>query len=78
MRRLNGTELAALAVAMFLVVAGLVMISRPSEEIIFHGSARYFPPSVEYISKDRSRTFGALGVLAGAGIVWMVLFRRRK
>jgi uncharacterized membrane protein YphA (DoxX/SURF4 family) len=78
MRRLNGTELAALAVAIFLVVAGLVMISRPSQEVIFHGPGRDFAPSMEFISKDRSRTFGALGVLFGAGIVWTVLFRRRK
>jgi hypothetical protein len=78
MRRFNGAELAALALAVFFMIIGLVMISRPSEEIIFHGPARYFPPSMEFVSKDRSRTYGTLGVLFGAGIMAMVFYRRRK
>jgi hypothetical protein len=78
MRRLNGTELAALALAMFFMVIGLIMIARPSEELIFHGFARNFPPSVEFVSKDRSRAYGTLAVLLGAGIVGTVFYRRRK
>lgn len=78
MRRLNGSELAALALAMLLLVLGLVMISRPSDELIFHGSTRSFPPSIEFISKDRSRSYGIISILFGAGIVVMVFYRRRK
>jgi hypothetical protein len=78
MRRLNGTELAALALAILLLVLGLVMIARPSDELIFHGATRSFPPSIEFISKDRSRSYGTLAVLFGAGIVAMVFYRRHK
>jgi hypothetical protein len=78
MRRLNGTELAAIAFAIFLMVLGLIMIASPSDELIFHGSSHSFPPSIEFISKDRSRSYGTLAVLFGAGIMVMVFYRRRK
>ncbi len=78
MRRLNGTELAALAFALLLLVLGLVMISHHSDELIFHGSTRSFPPSIEFISKDRSRSYGTISILFGAGILAMVFYRRRK
>lgn len=78
MRRLNGSELAALALAILLMVLGLVMISRPSDELIFRGSASSFPPTIKFISKDRSRSYGTLAILFGAGIVVMVFYRRRK
>jgi hypothetical protein len=78
MRRLNGPESAALALAILLMVLGLVMLSRRSDELIFHGSTNSFPPSIEFISKDRSRSYGTLAVLFGAGIVAMLFYRRRK
>jgi hypothetical protein len=78
MRRLNGIELAGLVLAILFVVIGLVMISRPSDAIIFRGSNRFFPSSVEFVSKDKSRTYGALAVLLGAGVVGTIFYRRRK
>jgi hypothetical protein len=74
MRRLNGPELAALALAMLIMVLGLVMISRSSGELIFHGSTHSAPASAE----GRSRSYGTVAIVLGAGIMVMVLYRRRK
>jgi hypothetical protein len=78
MRRLNGIELAMLVLATIFILTGLFSIIHPSAHLIFQSSARNFFVSAGYISKERVRTYGLLSVVLGAGMVGMVVYRRRK
>ena len=78
MRRLSGIELAVLVLAVFFILAGLFNIIHPSEHLTFQGSTRDLFVSAGYTSKERVRTYGLLSVVLGAGMVGVVLYRRRK
>jgi uncharacterized protein YjeT (DUF2065 family) len=78
MRRLSGIELAVLALAMVFILVGLLNIIHPSEHLNFQSSARDFFVSVGYTSKQKSRTYGLLSFVLGAGMAAMVFYRRRK
>lgn len=67
-----------LVLAVIFILAGLLNIIHPSEHLNFQSPARNFFVSVGYTSKEKSRTYGLLSVVLGAGMAAMVFFRRRK
>ncbi len=67
-----------LALAVIFILVGLLNIIHPSEHMTFQSSARDFFVSAGYTSKEKSRTYGLLSVVLGAGMAAMVVYRRRK
>lgn len=78
MRRLSGTEKGVAGLAVSLVVGGGWAALCPSEGVIVHprvGGKAPLAPWVEYVSENRARFYGGMGVLLGAGLGWLVLRR---
>lgn len=67
---------AGIIVGVLFIVAGGFFIALPTEGLILHHDAeigRYFP---EWVSKERSRIYGILGVVLGVGVIWLARWPR--
>lgn len=63
-------------VGVVFIVAGSFFIALPTAGLILHHDAesgRYFP---EWVSKEGSRVCGFLGVVLGAGLIWLARWPR--
>ena len=78
MRRLTGIELGILALAGLFIVVGAIMVIHPTEADVFHQAYNFARSSIEHVSREKSRIYGVLAMLIGAGMVWMVFYGRRK
>ncbi len=59
-----------------LLVAGVFLIALPAAGWILHQdveSGRYFP---EWVGKERCRVYGVIGVVLGAGLIWVARWPR--
>jgi len=73
MRRFTGLEIGILALASVFILCGMVSVVDPKEAAVFHMAYRWVQSSVEYVSKTGGRFYGALAILIGIGLGWMVL-----
>lgn len=83
MQRLNPTWKPALLLSALCVIGGAFLLFHPIEGNMFHpsdteGSSPRAPDVMEHISKEKSRVYGGLAILFGAGITWMAFYSERK
>jgi hypothetical protein len=80
-QRFTGIEKILLAVAAVCICVGILSLVHPVEQIVAHSGIRSytrFPAWTEYISKGMARIYGALAILVGVGMIWLVFFRGKK
>ena len=61
------------------VVGGIAMLLSPTEAVVWHLGYRYTPGSgLEHLSKAGAQVYGALSLLIGGGLTFIVFCGRRK
>ena len=78
MRRLNGNELGVLLIASVFIICGAFMLIDPTEMNMVHLGYKRLRATVEHVSKEDSQVYGAVAIILGSGLVWMVFYGRRK
>ncbi len=81
-RKLSSTEVGALLLAGFFVVAGCLVVLHPREGVVQHPTMSPTgggnPESyLEYLSKGPSRFYGGVAILIGGGIAALALYPRK-
>jgi uncharacterized protein YjeT (DUF2065 family) len=78
MRRLNGNELGVLLIASVFIICGAVLLIHPTEMTMVHQEYKRLRASFEHVSEEESQVYGAVAIILGSGLVWMVFYGRRK
>ena len=76
MTKRSNQGIAGIIAGVLLIVAGGFFIALPTAGLILHHDAesgRYFP---EWMSKEGSRVYGIVGVVLGAGLIWLARWPR--
>jgi len=82
MKRLTTIEFWGFALGIIFLVFGVVMIIWPQTGVVFHptndaiGMSRFSEP--ETVSPAKSRAYGVLALLLGAGIATAAFYREKK
>ena len=80
MNRYTSTEKWLAAWACLLVIAGLIMVAKPSEMVVITGGGikYHLPPAhPEFVSKRGTQIYGVISILTGVGVFWLALYRGR-
>jgi hypothetical protein len=78
MRHLNGNELGVLVIASVFIVCGAFMLIDPTELNVVHRAYKRTGSTIEHVSKEDSQIYGAVAIILGSGLVWIVFYGRRK
>ena len=76
MRRPTGVEFGILTLSALFIIFGAAVLIHPTDSLVFHQAYRWVESSVERVSKSDAQVYGALSILVGIGMVWMVFYGR--